>query len=140
MVLSSAAVTVTTATVLTVSSGAESKGAQISDTLVQIEPNEILDLSEPPYNFPAEDGDGDASEGGEPSIIETEAIDPQRSGIGSYNPAALMEGGEFSGGAGGGGSSSSGGGGSFGGGMLMGGGGSSGDLNEENEDTVGSRS
>ncbi len=140
LVLSSAAVTVTTATVLTVSTGAESKGVEITEKLVQIAPNEVLDLSQPPYSLPADDTGEEAAVAGEPSIIETEAFAPQRSQAGSYNPAALIEGSEFTAGGGSGGSGSSGGGGGLSGGMLMGSGGSTDVSSEESEVTVGSRS
>lgn len=112
VVLSSAAVTVTTATVLTVGTGAEEASARVSDTLVQIDPGQALNLNEPPYTFPA-DAAEDEAEGGTPTVIPTEAIPPQGS-TGDYNPSALITGDDFvtggsSGGGGGGGSAASGG-------------------------------
>ena len=88
VVLSSAAVTVTTATVLTVSTGAEEASVKVSDTLVQIDPGQALNLNEPPYNFPADEGEEQA-EGGTPTVIPTAAITPQAS-TGDYNHSALI--------------------------------------------------
>lgn len=107
VVLSSAAVTVTTATVLTVSAGAEETGVHVADTLVQIDPGQALNLDEAPYREQAE-VDEDDEDGGDPTIIETEAVPPQGSGGEAYNPSALMEGTDFgsSGSSGGGGAGS----------------------------------
>lgn len=138
VVLSSAAVTVTTATVLTVGSGAEEAGARVSDTLVQIDPGQALNLNEPPYNFPADEAE-DEAESGTPTVIQTEAVPPQGSS-GDYNPSALIEGGEFGGGgsqggSGGGASAPSGSGGGFAGLMIPGDAGLGGDPDEQEETT-----
>lgn len=140
VVMSSAAVTVTTATVLTVSTGADIKSAEVSESLVQIEPGEVLNLDEPPYNFPVDDGDDEeVAEGGTPSIIETEPFRPGGSDGVVDAPSLLPQTGP--GGGGGGTTASSGGsGGGFSGGILLGGGGTTANDEEEDENTVGSRS
>lgn len=137
VVLSSAAVTVTTATVLTVSTGAEEAGVKVSDKLVQIDPGQALNLNEPPYNFPA-DAAEEQADGGTPTVIPTEAIPPQAS-TGDYNPSALITGDDFvtggsSGGSGGGGSAGSGGAG-FAGIIIPGTAGLGGDTDDEDEIT-----
>lgn len=133
VVLSSAALTVTTATVLTVSTGAENKGLEIDEVLVQIDPSQALDLDSPPYNFPAENGETGAS--GDPSVIENDPFAPESSARSSQNAAST--GGGTGGNSVGGSGSSSGGssatGGTFGGGS----GGASGAAGDSGEDTAG---
>ncbi|MEL7026633.1 MAG: hypothetical protein AAGO57_05300 [Pseudomonadota bacterium] len=121
----------TTATVITVSGGAEDQGVKISDTLVQIEPGQVLNLDEPPYNFPA-DENGEESNG-EPTVLPTEAFEPERS-----NPNGDSDGSSVAGGG-----SSTGGSGSTGAqggsGVLMGGGLTT-EADEDEDNTAGARS
>lgn len=117
VVMSSAALTVTTATVLSVAGSVETKSNEIDDVLVQIEPGVVLDLDSPPFNHSADSGT--AGTGDEPAVLETEAFDP----IGDAGEAAdeLADNGYGGGSASGGGGAAGSAGGSSSGGFPLGG-------------------